>query len=88
MFSITALEILPSFKRSLKIACLNAGIKSSAFGDNPTINLLFSLKQPSVAIMWRCGLKFKKSPNVCIAQTMPGVALSRNSFFIINSIEG
>jgi hypothetical protein len=35
MFSISALEILPSFNKSLKIACLNAGIKSSAFGDNP-----------------------------------------------------
>jgi hypothetical protein len=37
------LEILPSFNKSLKIACLNAGIKSSAFGDNPTIKSLFSL---------------------------------------------
>jgi hypothetical protein len=36
---------------------LDAGIKSSAFGDNPTIKSLFSLKQPSVAIMCRCGLK-------------------------------
>ena len=57
----------------------NRSMRFEASGTVPTINPPSVAKQPSVAMMCKFGLKFKKSPKVCTAITAPGSGSSKET---------
>jgi hypothetical protein len=54
-------------------------MRLEASGSVPTINPPSVAKQPSLAMICRCGLKFRKSPKVCTAITAPGLGSSKET---------
>jgi len=73
IFTIPSL-VLPLFSTIRNTLCrkMASSFFSSRGGAIRNMPLL-PQKHPSVAMMWQCGLKHRKSPKVCMEMAAPGV---------------